>query len=298
MGGSHMSLQLIINGISLGAVYALIAVGFAIVFSVLKFSNFAHGGMISASAYIAFFFQRAYDTPPPLWVTILFTSVMGMIMALAVDTLGYRRIRKKHSPALFYFLSSVTFAIFIEQFLNVFYGKNMYGFPPVFETTTFQIAGITLSTLDMVILAVAVGLLMALIMVVHGTKLGLAIRTVAIDSRASRLMGINSAVVIMFTFVLAGLLAGVSGVLLGIKYSVYPSLGSSMMVKGFIASVIGGLGSLGGAITAAVLLGLVEMILTYYLGSSITPALLFGIMLLFLFVRPQGIAGKFTQDKA
>lgn len=293
-----MNLQLIINGISLGAVYALIAVGFAIVFSVLKFSNFAHGGMISASAYIAFFFQRSFDTPPPLWVTIVFTSVMGMIIALTVDTLGYRQIRKKNSPALFYFLSSVTFAIFIEQFLNVFYGKNMYGFPPVFKTTTFQIAGITLSTLDMVILAVAVGLLIVLILIVHGTKLGLAIRTVAIDSRASRLMGINSAVVITFTFVLAGLLAGVSGVLLGIKYSVYPSLGPSMMVKGFIASVIGGLGSLGGAIAAAVLLGLVEMILIYFLGSSITPALLFGIMLLFLFVRPQGIAGKIRQDKA
>ena len=102
---------------------------------------------------------------------------------------------------------------------------------------------------------------------------------------------------ITFTFVLAGLLAGV-GVLLGIKYSVYPSLGPSMMVKGFIASVIGGLGSLGGAIAAAVLLGLVEMILIYFLGSSITPALLFGIMLLFLFVRPQGIAGKIRQDKA
>jgi branched-chain amino acid transport system permease protein len=140
--------------------------------------------------------------------------------------------------------------------------------------------------------------LIALVLIINRTKLGLAIRTVAIDSRASRLMGINSAVVITFTFVLAGLLAGVSGVLLGIKYSVYPTLGPSMMVKGFIASVIGGLGSLAGAIAAAVLLGLVEMILTYFLGSSITPALLFGIMLLFLFVRPQGIAGKFTQDKA
>jgi branched-chain amino acid transport system permease protein len=293
-----MNLQLIINGISLGAVYALIAVGFAIVFSVLKFSNFAHGGMISACAYIAFFFQRNFETPPPLWITIAFTGVAGMVIALLVDTLGYRRIRAKHSPPLFYFLSSVTFAIFIEQYLTVFYGKNMYGFPPIFEQTTFNVAGITLSTLDMVILAVAVALLIALVLIINRTKLGLAIRTVAIDSRASRLMGINSAVVITFTFVLAGLLAGVSGVLLGIKYSVYPTLGPSMMVKGFIASVIGGLGSLAGAIAAAVLLGLVEMILTYFLGSSITPALLFGIMLLFLFVRPQGIAGKFTQDKA
>jgi len=111
-------------------------------------------------------------------------------------------------------------------------------------------------------------------------------------------MGINSDVVIIFTFLLAGILAGVSGTLLGIKYSVYPSLGSSMVVKGFIASVIGGLGSLGGAIAAAILLGVVEIVLVYYLGSSVTPAILFGIMLVFLLLRPQGISGKFSQDKA
>ena len=292
-----MNLQLLFNGISLGAVYALIAVGFALVFSILKFSNFAHGGMISASAYIAYFFQAAFPKAPPIWMTILFTSIMSLIIALLLDTICYRNIRKKNSPTIYYFVASITFGILIEQILNVFYGKASYGFPRMFEKTSMEVIGAKISTLDAVMLAISIVILVVLMLIIEKTKLGLAIRAVSIDSHTGRLMGINSGLVIVFTFALAGLLAGVSGTLLGMKYSVYPTLGSSMVVKGFIASTIGGLGSLPGAIIAAILLGIVEMIAVYYLGSSVTPVLLFGIMLFFLFVRPQGISGKFAQDK-
>lgn len=292
-----MNLQLIFNGISLGAVYALIAVGFALVFSILKFSNFAHGGMISASAYIAYFFQASFANTPPLWLTITVTSIACLCIALLLDTIGYRKIRKKNSPTIYYFVTSITFAILIEQILTVFYGQTSYGFPQIFETTSFKVLGATISTLDFVMLAISIGILVVLMIIIEKTKLGLAIRAVSIDSHTGRLMGINSGLVIVFTFALAGMLAGVSGTLLGMKYSVYPSLGSSMVVKGFIASTIGGLGSLSGAIIAAILLGVVEMILNYNLSSSVTPVILFGIMLLFLFIRPQGISGKFAQDK-
>ncbi|MEG0778404.1 MAG: branched-chain amino acid ABC transporter permease [Oscillospiraceae bacterium] len=292
-----MSIQLIVNGISLGAVYALIAVGFALVFSILKFSNFAHGGMISASAYIAYFFYSAGGQPKPLWLVLLVAGVGGIIVALILDTICYRRIRKQNSPSIYYFVASITFAILIEQILTVFYGKTTYGFPPMFKSTTFVMFGLTFSVMDFVILLITVLILVLLIIVIEKTKIGLAIRAVAIDSTTGRLMGINSSLVIIVVFALAGLLAGVSGTLLGMKYSAFPALGSSMMVKGFIASVIGGLGSLSGAIIAAILLGVLEMVFVYFLGSSVTPALLFGIMLLFLFVRPQGISGKFAQDK-
>lgn len=296
-GGVNLNLQLIFNGISLGAVYALIAVGFALVFSILKFSNFAHGGMISASAYIAYFFQASFETPPPLWLTITVTSIASLCIALILDTVGYRNIRKKNSPNIYYFVMSITFAILIEQILTVFFGQTSYGFPQIFEKTSFEALGATISTLDFVMLLISMGILAVLIVIINKTKLGLAIRAVSIDSHTGRLMGINSGLVIVFTFVLAGILAGVSGTLLGMKYSVYPTLGSSMVVKGFIASTIGGLGSLSGAIIAAILLGVVEMLSVYNLGSSVTPVILFAIMLLFLFIRPQGISGKFAQDK-
>ena len=167
----------------------------------------------------------------------------------------------------------------------------------MFSSTTFHIGSLRFSSIDTLILVVSLVILAVLLYVINKTRIGLAIRAVAINPGASRLMGINSSVVIMTVFAIAGALAGISGVLLGAKYSVYPSLGASMMLKGFIASVIGGLGSLSGAIPAAILLGVVEMILTYWLGSLSTPIILFGIMLVFLAVRPEGIAGKFAKDK-
>lgn len=289
--------QLLISGISLGSVYALIAVGFAIVFSILRFSNFAHGGMISACAFIGYFFQASFDSSPPFFVTVLFTAACGVVMAIVIDTIAYRRIRKKQAPTLYYFLASITIAILIEQILSVFFGKNLYGYPQIFENTTFHIGNFRFSSIDTLILGVSLVILTVLLLVINKTRIGLAIRTVAISPETSRLMGINSNVVIMTVFAIAGALAGISGVLLGTKYSVYPSLGSSMMIKGFIVSVIGGLGSLSGAIPAAMILGVVEIFLTYWLGSLATPVVLFGLMLVFLAVRPEGIAGKFAKDK-
>jgi branched-chain amino acid transport system permease protein len=293
-----MSLQLIINGFSLGAVYSLIAVGFAIVFSVLKFSNFAHGGMISVCAYIGFFFQRAFNPAPPIYITVVFTAFCGMAVALLIDQLAYRRIRKNNSPRVYYFLASLTFSIIIEQILNVTYSKNQYAYPNIFKSTTFHIGSLRFSSMDTMIMVVSLIILVILIIFITKTKIGLAIRAVAINPDTSRLMGINSNIIILTVFIIAGALAGITGVFLGAKYSVYPEVGPLIMLKGFIASIIGGLGSLSGAIIAAIALGMFEMILTYYIGAFSTPVVLFAVMLGFLFIRPQGIAGKFTQDKA
>jgi len=295
--GVQLVVQLAVNGISLGAVYALIAVGFALVFSVLKFSNFAHGGMISACAFTGFFFQRAFASPPPILVTILFTSLCGIIVALVMDTAGFRRIRKNKSPGIYNFLSSLAFAIMIEQILSVVFGKNLHAYPPIFKRITFDLFGIRFTSIDVLILGVSLSILAILILVIDKTKIGLAIRGVAINPDTSLLMGINSGVVVMAVLTAAGFLAGISGVFLGMKYSVYPAVGSTMMLKGFIASVIGGLGSLGGAIFAAILLGLIEIFLTYHIGAIVTPVILFAVMLIFLFLRPQGISGRIAKEK-
>lgn len=292
-----MTFQLFISGVSLGSVYALIAVGFAIVFSILKFSNFAHGGMISVCAYAGYFFLSAFNTPPPFVVTMVFSTVCGVLLALLIDVVAYRRIRKKQAPNIYYFLASITIAILLEQVLSVFFGKNLYGYPSIFKSTTFNIGNIRFSSMDTLILLISLVILGVLMYVINGTRVGLAIRTVAINPEASRLMGMNSDVIIVVVFTIAGALAGISGVLLGMKYSVYPSLGPSMMIKGFIASVIGGLGSLGGAIAAAIALGVVEIFLNYWIGSLSAPIVLFGVMLVFLAIRPEGISGRFAKEK-
>lgn len=293
-----MALQLIINGISIGAIYALIAVGFAVVFNIMRFSNFAHGGMISACAFIGYFFQRAFETPPPFYVTMLFTSACGMVIALLIDTFGYRRIRLNNSPKIYYFLMSLTFAILIEQILTVFYGTNMYGYPSIFDQETFTVGSIIFKKMNLVILVVSVVILVALVFLINKTKIGLAIRAVAIDAYTGRLMGINSNVIVTTVFIIAGILAGVAGVFLGFQYGVYPSVGPSMMLKGFIASIIGGLGSLSGAIYASIALGIMEIFLTYFIGATESTVIMFAVLLGFLFIRPQGIAGKFAEDKA
>jgi len=293
-----MSFQLIVNGISIGSVYALIGAGFALVFGVLKFSNFAHGGIVSACAFIGYFFQAAFKPAPPFWVTVIFCCFAGMALTFLVDMLAFYRLRSNNSNSLFFFLSSVTVAILIEQLLTVNYGTMMISFPPIFKVTTVSLFGITFSKIDMTILAIAAVVLVLLILIIERTRIGPAIRAVAINARVSRLMGINSSLMVTGTLVIAGFLAGITGLMLGVKYSIFPALGPSMMLKGLIASVIGGLGSLSGTIFAATMLGIVEITCIYYWGSEITPVLLFGIMLLFLLVRPQGIAGRFAQDKA
>lgn len=291
-------MQLLINGISLGAVYAIIAVGYALVYSILRFSNFAQGGIIGLSAYIAYFFHASFENPPHIIVTILVACLSGTLLAMAVDTIGFVRVRKKNSPRIYYMLASITISMLIESAVTVKFGQETRGFPSVFEKTSFQIGGLILSTRDTVILIVSVILLIFLVLLINKTKIGRAIRCVAIDPTTAKLMGINSATIIRFTFMLAGCLAGVASVFLAMKYSVYPTLGSSMIFKGLVASVMGGLGSISGAIIGSFLLGILEMVLVYYLGSSITPAIVLGVMLVFLLVRPQGIAGTIAHDKA
>ena len=293
-----MIAQLIVNGISVGAVYALFGAGFALVFSVLKFSNLAHGGVVSASAYAGFLFQARLDPTPPFWLTVLFTCAAGMAITFLVDLFGFYRLRAKHANPLFFFLMSITFAILIEQILIANFGTMMFAFPPLFQPPTTVVFGITFSRLSMTILIIAAVLLAFLVFLIERTRMGLAIRAVAINARVSQFMGINSSRLITTTLLIAGFLAGITGLMLGVMYSVFPALGPSIMLKGLIASVIGGLGSLSGTIFAAILLGVVEIICIFVWGAEITPLLLFGVMLFFLMVRPQGIAGRFAQDKA
>lgn len=292
-----MTIQLIISGISLGSVYALVAVGFAVVFSILKFSNFAHGGAISTCAYAAFFFQRAFPSPPPIYITILFAALFGVVLSIFIDTIAYRRLRIKKSPNIYYFLSSITISILAVNLLTIFFGKNLYAFPLIFSSTTFFIGSIRFSSIDTLILIFSLTMLLLLVFIINRTRIGLAIRAVAISPETSRLMGIDPNTTIRMVFAISGALAGISGVLLSMKLSIYPTLGSQMMIKGFIASVLGGLGSLSGAIYAAIILGVIETFLTFHFGSLSTPIILFGIMLVFLAIRPSGIAGRFAQEK-
>lgn len=296
-----LSLQQLINGISLGSVYALIAVGFALVFNILKFSNFSHGGLMTLTAYIGYlgslFFVAYIGSIPLLIATLLTAAVAGAFAAMGVERLAFRRLRNNNSPVIYYFISSITMGILMENLVTIFASSNFYSYPKFFTSVVVEFAGINIAVTDLLMLVTSSTALGILLWVIYHTKMGLAMRALSFDVNTANLMGMDSNTVVMTTFLASGILGGLAGVFLGINYTLYPQLGQ-LIVKGFIASVIGGLGNITGAMIGAILLGVVEVMLIGLVGAGIAPAYIFIVMLVFLLLRPQGIAGKLVQEKA
>ena len=296
-----MSIQQLLNGVSLGSVYALIAVGFALVFNSLKFSNFAHGGVMTLTAYIglaaSLFFSRWLGGLPLFGATLISAALAGAIVGIILERMAFRRIRNNNSPVIYYFISSITMGILMENIVTIFASSTFYSYPKFFELTVVDIFHVNIALTDLLMLVFSSTALMVLLWVLYRTKIGLAIRALSFDVNTANLMGMDSNRVVMATFIAAGILGGVAGVFLGINYTLYPQLGQ-LIVKGFIASVIGGLGSITGAMIGAVLLGVLEVTLISAVGAGIAPVFVFIIMLTFLLVRPRGIAGVIVQEKA
>ena len=290
-----MSLQIWINGLATGSIYALIATGFALIFNVLKFSNFSHGATMTAAAFVAYFLVSSKGWG--LAATLITAAAVGALIALFGEFVGFRRITLNHSSPTYFFVSSITLGTLYEGLVTIRVGSNFYNFPGFFKNPTIKAGSLVLSTSDAMMFVISLVALIVLAYVIQKTRLGRALRAVSFDRDTAQLMGIDSTRIIQFTFVISGLLAGVAGVFLGNKFTLTPSLGS-LVVKGFIASVIGGLGSLTGAVVGAVLLGVTETVLLALLGSGYNTIATFAIMLVFLLVRPQGIAGSNIQEKA
>ncbi|WP_333651959.1 branched-chain amino acid ABC transporter permease [Lacrimispora sp.] len=290
-----MSLQIIINGLATGSVYALIATGFSLIFNVLKFSNFSHGATMTLCAFAGYFLAASKGLG--LVPTILIAVVTGGCVALFGEFVAFRRIIQRNSSSVYYFVSSITLGTLYEGLVTVKVGANFYNYPQFFEKAAIKFGSVVVSTSDLLMFCSSAVALLVLAYIIQKTRIGRALRSVSFDRDTANLMGIDSTRIIQFTFMVSGALAGLSGVFLGINYTLYPTLGS-LVVKGFIASVIGGLGSLPGAIIGAVLLGLIETLLIGTVGSGYTPVFTFLIMLVFLLVRPCGIAGCNIQEKA
>ncbi len=288
-------MQILFNGLATGAIYALIATGFALIFNVLKFSNFSHGATMTAAAFVAYF---AFSSGGHgLFSTLLVAALAGALIALFGEFVGFRRIIANNSPSTYYFVSSITLGTLYEGLVTIKAGSNFYNFPRFFKNPTIRVGELAISTSDVVMLVISIVVLIVLGFVIQKTQLGRALRAVSFDRDTAQLMGINSTRIIQIAFIVSGLLAGIAGVFLGVKYTLYPTLGN-LVVKGFIASVIGGLGSLHGAVIGAFLLGILETVLLYVMGSGYSTIATFAIMLLFLLLRPQGISGSNVAEKA
>ena len=302
--------QQVINGLSLGSIYALIAVGYSLVYSILLFSNFAHGGFLVVGGYICYGMMMQLGMG--IWVAGAGAIAGAGVVAVITERLAYKPIRERTSLTLYLLIASMGVSIVIENIFVIIVGGRFRALPPVrfgdlfpvYESlsqmslqTPINIAqGVTISMFDMITFVIAIVFLIGLQLFLQKTKWGLAIRAAACDLRTAGLMGVNVSLLIGIVFLVAGGLAGVSGIFLAMRYTLFPQLGG-ITIKAFVAAVIGGLGSLPGAVVGSLILGLAEMLSAGFISSQMRDIVVFSLLVLTLLVRPAGLFGKQVSDK-
>lgn len=284
--------QQILNAISLGGIYALLALGLAIVFSILHLINFAHGELITLPAY-AMYGMYLLGAP---WVAFAAISIpVGVVAALAMERIAFRPVRDA-SPATL-LLTSLGLSIIIQALLQMLISPRERAVPqPDWLLDSFQVAGLRVQAVQLLAIVVTIVSLVALTVIIKRTRMGIAMRAAAEDFDATRLMGISANRVVAVAFALSGLLASLAAILLlARRGTVHPSMGLVPVLKAFVATVLGGFGSLAGAAVGGFLLGFLEVALRAWLPQDVagfTEGMLFAIVAFLLFFRPNGLFGR------
>jgi len=288
-------LQQLINGISIGSIYALMAVGYSLVYSVMNFSNFAHGSVIMLGAYFGYYALTLLKIP---FIAAFFVAAIGTaVVAVVLERLAYKPLRDRKAPFLYFIITAMGASIFIDNFVIATIGPTPKMFPEIFKSGPILFGDIALGRIDLAMFIISATCLIALIIFIDHTKIGKAIQATAYNMKAAALVGVSPNFIIIIVFAIGGALAGVASVLYGMKYQVFPQIGA-ITLKSFIAAVFGGLGSLPGALLGALLLGLIETLVSGYLSTQYRDLIAFLILILMLVIRPTGIMGKNTEDKA
>ncbi len=290
-----MFLQQLVNGISVGGVYALIASGYALIYSLLGFSNWAHGEVAMLGAYVALIFVASLNVP---FVAAAVIGILGAgLISFLNERLAYRRIRENKSPTMFLMIAAMGLSIVFQNGSMLVFGAKFQKYPPILPVSSIPIGQVHVGVLDLLTLVVAAVALLILELVITKTKVGLGIRAIASSSSTAGLLGINVNKMFALVFAIAGALAGVAGVLLGLKYNVYPTMGN-IGLKAFIASVFGGLGSVRGAIVGAIVIGITETMVSGYLNSGLRDLITFALLIAILLIKPSGLMGVTVEEKA
>lgn len=285
----------LVNGLQLGAIYALMALGYTMVYGILKLINFAHGDLLMIGAYSAYFLVISRL---PIGIAFICAMVICGASAMLIDKLAYKPLRSQ--PRLKALITAMGVSLLIENGSRMipFIGPNFRRFPDVVELKYFYITeNIILTNIQLINLGLAFFLMIALTLVIKRTKIGIAMRAVSLDQKAARLMGINVENVISVTFAIGGALAGTAGVMTAITYPrLSPYMGIMPGLKAFVAAVFGGIGSIPGAMVGGILMGVVETAATA-LHSQIAEGVFFVLLLIVLLIRPFGLMGKSNKEK-
>jgi branched-chain amino acid transport system permease protein len=293
-------LQQLVNGLSIGSIYALMAVGYSLVYSIMNFSNFAHGSVIMLGAYFGFFALTLLGLP--FGLAFFVAACATALVAVLLERLAYKPLRDRKAPFLYFIITAMGASIFIDNSVIATIGPTPKTFPPellpeFLRSGSVKLGALDVGRIDIAMFVITAICLVALMLFIDFTKLGKAIQATAYNMKASALMGIDTNFIIILVFAIGGALAGVAGVLYGMKYQVYPQM-SSITLKSFIAAVFGGLGSLPGALLGSVLLALIETFVSGYLSTQYRDLFAFIILIAMLVIRPSGIMGKNAEDKA
>src|SRR5256885_1278465 len=295
-------LQHLVNGVSLGAIYALIALGYTMVYGVLQLINFAHGDVFMLGAMIGWYVSARWTGEaknPSIGGALLVTLASMVLCALVgfvIERLAYRPLRS--SPKINSLITAIGMSFFLEYGGQYVFGPNPRAFGVLPHHPNQNYGGISVGYVDIVTVLVTIVLMIVLQRIVFHTRMGTAMRAVSWNANVAALMGINVDIVISFTFVLGSTLAAVAGILYSSKYpSVHPLMGLMPGLKAFVAAVLGGIGNVPGAMLGGLLLGLAEQLVSGYTSSSWRDAVAFGILILILLVKPSGLLGRGAAEK-
>lgn len=294
--------QHLINGISLGSIYALIALGYTMVYGILKMINFAHSDVYMVGAFAAYYVARwlGMDSAPgvaTLATLLLASMVCCSLLGLAIERLAYRPLRK--APKLNILITAIGVSLLLQYGGQVVFGADPKVFPEIMtDSVIFSFGEIELKTFDVTVLVVSLMAMFGLQFLIYKTKIGRAMRAVSSNASVASLLGVHPDRIISITFVVGSALAGIGSVLVGMKYpKIDPLMGMMIGLKAFVAAVLGGIGSIGGAVVGALIMGLSEELVVAYFSSTYRDALAFGILIIILIFKPAGILGKYTTEK-
>ena len=286
--------QQLINGISLGSIYALIALGYTMIYGIIKLIHFAHGDIYMIGAYFGFFATTRLGVGfiPAIIIAMAGAAVVGII----IERIAYRPMR--NAPRIAILITAIGVSFLLEYGMILFVSPQPRTFPAVFTPTVYHMGPLVANSQQLVILISAIILMVTLSYIVNSTKAGKAMRAVSFDADAARLMGINIDKVISMTFALGSALAAAGGVLVGVYYnSIDPLMGMMPGLKAFVAAVLGGIGIIPGAMMGGIILGIVEAMVSGFLSSTFRDAAAFGILILILLYKPAGLLGKNIREK-